>query len=36
MLVNKLLDAPLNGTEDEGTAAIVPSGMFKKIKLPID
>jgi len=36
MGVNKLLDTALNGTEDEGTTAVFPSGMFKEVKLPID
>ena len=36
MVIDEGLDATLNGTEDEGAAAIFPAGMFKEIQLPID
>ena len=36
MVIDEGLDATLDGAEDEGTTAVLPSGMFKEVKLPID
>jgi hypothetical protein len=36
MVIDEGLDATLDGTEDEGATAVLPSGMFKEVKLPID
>jgi hypothetical protein len=36
MVIDEGLDATLDGAEDEGTTAVVPPGMFKKIQLPVD